>query len=243
MKCIEDEIPFELPNGWEWSRFSSAFIINPRNSLSDDIEVSFVSMPMIQEGYANNHTFEERMWGKVKSGFTHFANNDIGIAKITPCFENKKSVVFKNLKNGYGAGTTELHIIRTIDNSIYPEYVLCSIKTDAFISNGVNAFSGAVGQKRIGKYFVENSLIPIAPKPEQKRIIERVSLAFKCIDEIDNSKETFQSDISAIKSKILDLAIQGKLVPQDPNDEPASVLLERIRAEKEELIKAGKIKR
>ena len=111
VKCIEDEIPFDVPDGWAWSRFSSAFIINPRNNLPDDAEVSFIPMPLIQEGYANKHTDEEKLWNSVKSGFTHFANNDVGIAKITPCFENKKSVVFKELKNGYGAGTTELHII------------------------------------------------------------------------------------------------------------------------------------
>ena len=84
VKCIEDEIPFELPEGWAWSRFSSAFIINPRNNLPDNTEVSFVPMPLIQEGYANNHTKEIKTWGKVKSGFTHFAENDIGVAKITP---------------------------------------------------------------------------------------------------------------------------------------------------------------
>ena len=232
-----------MPESWEWSRFSSAFIINPRNNLPDDTEVSFVPMPLIQEAYANNHTYEERLWRSIKSGFTHFADNDIGVAKITPCFENKKSVVFKNLKNGYGAGTTELHIIRTISDYIYPEYVLWNLKTDSFITNGINAFSGAVGQKRIGRYFIENSLIPIPPTHEQKRIIDYISLAFIYIDKIDKSKESLKVDINVIKSKILDLAIRGKLVPQNPDDEPATVLLERIRAEKEELIKQGKIKR
>ena len=243
MKCIEDEIPFELPEGWAWSRFLSAFIINPRNNLPDDTEVSFVPMSLIQEGYANNHACEIKTWKKVKSGFTHFAENDIGVAKITPCFENKKSVVFNDLRNGFGAGTTELHIIRTVGNAIYPEYVLWNIKTDAFVSNGVNAFSGAVGQKRIGKDFIEKSLMPIAPTSEQKRIVERISMAFECIDKIDASIETFNLDINAVKRNILDLAVRGKLVPQDPADEPASVLLERIIAEKEELIKQGKIKR
>ena len=225
VKCIEDEIPFELPESWEWSRFSSAFIINPRNNLPDNTEVSFVPMPLIQEAYANNHTYEERLWRSIKSGFTHFADNDIGVAKITPCFENKKSVVFKNLKNGYGAGTTELHIIRTISDYIYPEYVLWNLKTDSFITNGINAFSGAVGQKRIGCYFIENSLIPIPPTHEQKRIIDCISLAFIYIDKIDKSKESLKEDINVIKSKILDLAIRGKLVPQNPDDEPASFFL------------------
>ena len=243
MKCIEEEIPFEIPESWEWCRFLSGFIINPRNSIQDDIEVSFIPMSLIQEGYANNHTSEIRLWRKVKTGYTHFAENDIAIAKITPCFENKKSVVFSNLSNGYGAGTTELHIIRTLENTVLPEYVLWYIKRDDFISDGINAFSGAVGQKRIGKEFIEQCLIPLPPVSEQERILETIQAAFISIDNIESSSAKLNVLITIAKTKILDLAIRGKLVPQDPNDEPAYVLLERIQAEKEELLKQGKIKR
>ena len=243
VKCIEDEIPFEVPEGWAWCRFSSGFIINPRNSIQDNIEVSFIPMPLIQEGYTNNHKSEIRLWKKVKTGYTHFAENDIAIAKITPCFENKKSVVFRKLSNGYGAGTTELHIIRTLENTVLPEYVLWYIKRDDFISDGINAFSGAVGQKRIGREFIEQYLIPLPPVSEQEKILEAIHTAFMSIDSIECSDTKLNVLITIAKSKILDLAIRGKLVPQDPNDEPASVLLERIRSEKEELIKQGKIKR
>ena len=243
VKCIEDEIPFELPEGWAWCRFSSGFIINPRNSIQDNIEVSFIPMPLIQEGYTNNHKSEIRLWKKVKTGYTHFAENDIAIAKITPCFENKKSVVFRNLSNGYGAGTTELHIIRTIEDTVLPEYVLWYIKRDDFISDGISAFSGAVGQKRIGREFIEQYLIPLPPVSEQERILEAIHTSFISINNIECSDTELNALITIAKSKILDLAIRGKLVPQDPNDEPASVLLKRIRAEKEELIRQGKIKR
>ena len=243
VKCIEDEIPFETPESWEWCRFLSGFIINPRNSIQDNIEVSFIPMPLIQDGYTNNHKSEIRLWKKVKTGYTHFAENDTAIAKITPCFENKKSVVFRNLSNGYGAGTTELHIIRTLANTVLPEYVLWYIKRDDFISDGISAFSGAVGQKRIGREFIEQYLIPLPPVSEQERILEAIHTAFISIDNIEHSDTELNTLITIAKSKILDLAIRGKLVPQDPNDEPASVLLERIQAEKEGLIKQGKIKR
>ena len=200
-------------------------------------------MPLIKEGYANIHTFEPRVWNDVKSGFTHFAENDIAVAKITPCFENKKSVIFKNLVNGYGAGTTELHIIRLLTNTICPEYILYNFKMDVFISNGIKAFTGAVGQKRIGKEFISNTLIPIPPRCEQIKLLKIIHDAFEYIDSIELLSEDFKTDIVATKSKILDLAIQGKLVPQNQDDEPASVLLECIKAEKAELIKQGKIKR
>ena len=243
VKCIEDEIPFELPKGWAWSRISTICIINPRNNLPEDTEVSFIPMPLIDDGFSNKHSFETRRWKDVKTGFTHFKNGDVGIAKITPCFENRKSVVFRNLINGCGAGTTELHILRPIADSLVPEYLLWISKMDEFISGGVQTFSGAVGQQRVGKEYVSHFLIPVPPTQEQYRLLNKLDIAFAKVEKVESSKIDLKDAISKTKSKILDLAIRGKLVPQDPNDEPASVLLERIRAEKEELIKQGKIKR
>ena len=90
---------------------------------------------------------------------------------------------------------------------------------------------------------LKHYLVPLPPLPEQRRIIDKINIVSNVLTAIDNHIDKLSIDISNVKSKILDLAFRGKLVPQDPNDEPASVLLERIRAEKEELIKQGKIKR
>ena len=242
VKCIEDEIPFDVPNNWEWVRIKTACVINPRNSIDDNTEVSFVPMANIKEGYANKFISDIRVWKKVKKGYTHFANNDIGIAKITPCFENKKSVVFSSLINGYGAGTTELYILRTISSLVIPEYLLNFVKRDDFIAGGVLTFSGDVGQQRVTKDYVANYLFTLPPLNEQQRILNAVHTATSLIESIEKANDNLIRDIDKTKAKILDLAIRGKLVPQDSNDEPASVLLERIRAEKEELIKQGKIK-
>ena len=243
VKCIEDEIPFDVPNNWEWVRIKTACVINPRNSIDDNTEVSFVPMANIKEGYANKFISDIRVWKKVKKGYTHFANNDIGIAKRTPCFENKKSVVFSSLINGYGAGTTELYILRTISSLVIPEYLLNFVKRDDFIAGGVLTFSGDVGQQRVTKDYVANYLFTLPPLNEQQRILNAVHTATSLIESIEKANDNLIRDIDKTKAKILDLAIRGKLVPQDSNDEPASVLLERIRAEKEELIKQGKIKR
>ena len=243
VKCIEDEIPFDVPNNWEWVRIKTACVINPRNSIDDNTEVSFVPMANIKEGYANKFISDIRVWKKVKKGYTHFANNDIGIAKITPCFENKKSVVFSSLINGYGAGTTELYILRTISSLVIPEYLLNFVKRDDFIAGGVLTFSGDVGQQRVTKDYVANYLFTLPPLNEQQRILNAVHTATSLIESIEKANDNLIRDIDKTKAKILALAIRGKLVPQDSNDEPASVLLERIRAEKEELIKQGKIKR
>ena len=232
IKNIQDEIPFDLPDGWSWSRISSCAIINPRNNLCDDLDVSFIPMPLIDEGYNNSHSFEIRKWKDVKTGFTHFAEGDLAVAKITPCFENKKSVIFHDLKNGFGAGTTELHIVRVLQNSLNAHYILWNLKTNNFIADGVNAFSGAVGQKRIGREFIANYLLAIPPRVQQDMIVKTIDDAFAAITEIEKSSATIDSVKALLKSKILELAIQGKLVPQDENDESANVLLERIRTER-----------
>ena len=162
-------------------------IINPRSSVPDNTEVSFIPMPLIQEGFANSHSSENRFWVQVKSGFTHFHENDIGVAKITPCFENRKSVVFHNLKNGIGAGTTELHILRPKNNFILSEYILMILKTNNFILEGVQTFSSAVGQQRISKEYVADYLVPLPPYQEQQRIYSRVSRIFDQLSDIETN--------------------------------------------------------
>jgi type I restriction enzyme S subunit len=81
--------------------------LNPKNDLLDDLEVGFVPMQLVPVDYRKGIGFEKRDWKSIKKGFTHFANCDVGIAKITPCFQNGKAAVFEGLPNGYGAGTTE----------------------------------------------------------------------------------------------------------------------------------------
>jgi len=178
------EIPFNLPESWCWQKISSICEINPKNKLDNTLEISFVPMTLIDSEFNNNFTYELQRWKTVKSGFSHFSDNDIGIAKITPCFENRKSVIFKNLKNKYGAGTTELHILRTNNKYIFNEYVFWFIKTDAFIKEGINNFTGAVGQQRIGKEFIAETLIPIPPLNEQVKICRTINTLMKKLDEI-----------------------------------------------------------
>ena len=184
---INDELPFEIPASWCWVRLKDVFIINPRNKLEDDLNVSFIPMPLIDDGYSGKHTSEVRSWKEVKTGFTHFEEGDIGIAKITPCFENRKSTVFINLTNGYGAGTTELHILRPIGNSILSQYLLAYLKSDYFVDNGKQTFTGAVGQQRIGKEYIENAYFPIPPKSEQERIVQIINNLFKHLNVILDS--------------------------------------------------------
>ena len=183
----EEELPFDIPENWTWCRLGEITMINPKNNIEDNKEVSFIPMTLISDGFSNKHSYEVRLWGEVKKGFTHFQEGDIGIAKITPCFENRKSVIFSNLVNEVGAGTTELHILRPFAYSEIKKYIYWFINTESFIQRGISHFSGAVGQQRVGKDILENTLIPLPPLAEQIRIVEKIEEIFSALEFIEES--------------------------------------------------------
>lgn len=188
LEDITDDLPYDIPDSWEWTSISELFSINPRNKIAEDMVVSFIPMPLIDDGYSGCHRSETKEWKSIKTGFSHFQNGDIGIAKITPCFENRKSVIFRDLCNGYGAGTTELHILRPqYRDCVLPEYALALLKSERFIQSGVQAFTGAVGQQRIGKDYVMNTYFPLPPYAEQRRIIDRINKLFTLIATIESA--------------------------------------------------------
>jgi type I restriction enzyme S subunit len=176
-----------LPEGWVWVKLKDAFEFNPKNDINDEIPVSFIPMNLISDSFTNKHISEIRKWKEIKKGFTHFREGDVGIAKITPCFENRKSVVFKNLESGYGAGTTELHILRPIFDPFLSNYLIWFVKTENFITNGVNCFTGAVGQQRIGRNVIGDTLFPLPPLAEQKRIVQKIDSIFETLNLIQNN--------------------------------------------------------
>ena len=183
----EEELPFDIPENWTWCRLGEITMINPKNNIEDNKEVSFIPMTLISDGFSNKHSYEVRLWGEVKKGFTHFQEGDIGIAKITPCFENRKSVIFSNLVNEVGAGTTELHILRPFAYSEIKKYIYWFINTESFIQRGISHFSGAVGQQRVGKDILENTLIPLPPLSEQHRIVEKIEEIFSELEFIEEA--------------------------------------------------------
>ena len=239
----EEDIPFDIPAGWKWVRLGEICDINPKNNIEKNIDVSFVPMACINPGFSKDFKYEIRQWDSVKSGFTVFADNDVGIAKITPCFENRKSVLFKNLVNGFGAGTTELHILRPAHDILLDTFLFWFAKTERFIKNGIACFSGAVGQQRIGKDYVANTLFPLPPLAEQKRIVEKIEAIFEQADIIEEKRLALKTAVRHTKSRVLDLAVRGKLTEQRPEEGSAEELLERIREEKQRLIAEGKLKK
>ena len=225
-KSHYENVPFEIPENWCWVEMSDIFLLNPKNDINDNVEGGFIPMACVSDGYSGEHTFITKQWGDIKKGFSHFQNGDIGIAKISPCFENRKSVIFSDLPNNIGSGTTELVVLRGI--LVNTAFYLLLIKSDWYISEGTKYFKGVVGQQRVHKDIFTTLQVPMPPLREQQKIVDSVKKWFSVIDEIENGATELEAVIKQTKSKILDLAISGKLVPQDPNDEPAIELLKRI---------------
>ena len=171
-----------LPTGWQFAKIKDVFTINPKNKVDDDIDAGFVSMAMIDDGYRDSYQFEKKKWALIKNGFTHFKDGDIAVAKISPCLENRKSMILKNLPNGIGAGTTELHIFRSA--IVDPKFALYFFKSDHFINQCVGTFNGVVGQQRVGKNIIEDIMFPLPPYKEQRRISERITQIFMYLDKI-----------------------------------------------------------
>ena len=177
----------KLPQNWCLTKVKEVFIINPKNKKVDTDDAGFVPMTNINDGFYNQFVYETREWGKIKSGFTHFANGDIAVAKISPCLENRKSMVLNNLPNGIGAGTTELHVFRPLCvNSLFG---LWFFKSDYFINQCVGTFNGVVGQQRVGKNIVEEILFFLPPLAEQHRIVAKIEELFSKLDQIEKSLE------------------------------------------------------
>jgi type I restriction enzyme S subunit len=175
----------QLPKSWAVAKIGDVYTINPRNSADDKTEAGFVPMTNIHDGYNNSFSFELRNWGAIKTGFTHFRNGDIVVAKISPCLENRKSAVISGLPNGIGAGTTELHVFR--QENINPLYGLMFFKTNNFIQSCTSSFNGAVGQQRVSTKVITDLEIPIPPIAEQQRIVDKVNELFTILDGIQNS--------------------------------------------------------
>jgi type I restriction enzyme S subunit len=198
----KDEISYELPKGWEWTRLVNIGFINPRNEINDNNEVSFLPMKFIPSKLGEKVKSESRKWKEIKKGFTHFAEGDVAMAKITPCFQNKKSVVMRDLINGAGAGTTELHIFRHINEQVIPEYILLYLKSPKFIEEGISKMTGSAGQKRVPKTYFSQNPFPLPPLKEQQRIVTKVDKLMSLCDELEAKLSKSQVECSKLMESV-----------------------------------------
>ena len=177
--CIDTEIPFEIPSSWQWVRLANVVQVNPKNDAPNETRAAFIPMECVDATYLSKYTYHEKKWGDIKAGFTHFADGDVAFAKITPCFQNRKSMILRKLPNGIGAGTTELKVLRPYGKTINREYLLFFLESPYFVEEAV--FKGTANQQRIISGYMENKLFPLPPLSEQQRISEKIKEAYKLI--------------------------------------------------------------
>ena len=243
--CIADEVPFEIPETWEWARLGK--IVYNRGQITPNTLFCYIDIGSIDNENQKLNPAEtiiapdkapSRARKIVKKG-------DILYSTVRPylhnmCIVDREYTHMPIASTGFSVMTCHDGIVNS-----YLFYYLMSPAFDAYANNTDNA--KGVAYPAINDERLYKALIPIPPVAEQYRIVEIIETLAKPICEYGNKEVTLRSLNNnfpeLLKKSILQQAIQGKLVPQDHNDEPASVLLERIRDEKEQLIKAGKIKR
>ena len=238
VKCIEDEIPFEVPKGWEWCRLECICPYGETESVGSSIiedDAWILDLEDIEKETGRIIYYATKNERDSKSNKHRFIAGQLLYSKLRP-YLNKVVIAQKD-----GFCTSEILPLK-LYGDIRPEYIQCYLMSNVFLAY-VNLISYGLKMPRLGTNDGKRAVIALPPISEQIRIYQKCYRAFDVIDTLQSEKEYFEELITSTKNKILDMAIHGKLVPQDPNDEPASALLERIRAEKEELIKQGKLKR
>ena len=242
MRSLADVVPFDIPDSWEWVRLGSissyAETKQKVNATSADPSIWGLDLEDIEKGgrILEHKTVGER---KAVGDKTIFAKGDILYSKLRPYL--LKILVAPD----DGICTSEIVPFR-VYGGINPNYIVNYLKSP-YVDNFINSITYGVKMPRVGTETMTSLLVPIPPLEEQQRIvakIDEVASAVSAYDVAYQKNETLNSAFpESLKKSILQEAVRGKLVPQNPNEEPASVLLGRIRAEKQRLIKEGKIKK
>lgn len=235
--CIADEVPFDIPESWEWVRFSNIIELQSGQDMTPDkYNSTQLGIPYITgaSNIANGNVVINR-WTEYGKAFAH--RGDL----LLTCKGTVGSMAV--LKEPQVHIARQLMAIRSLSDDIEISYIKIVLETLIPILKAA-AKSMIPG---IAREDVLHSLLPLPPTSEQKRICGKIKALLPHIEIYDIKEKTAaqlnSSFPDTLKKSVLQDAVQGKLVLQDSADEPASVLLEHIRAEKEQLIKAGKIKR
>ena len=203
------EQPYEVPKNWCWVRLEKLYEVNPKNNADDSISAAFIPMEKIEPGMVSSYTYEVQPWGKARKGHTQFADGDVAFAKISPCFENRKSMIVADLPNGIGGGTTELIVLRQA--AMNQKYTFWFISDEQFIRGGMATYSGTVGQQRISMDYVRSYPVPVPPITEQQRIVDRVEYLFAKLDEAKEKAQSVLDSFETRKAAILHKAFTGEL--------------------------------
>ena len=238
VKDIEDEIPFELPEGWAWC--CGAEVFNPMKSKKPSGETfEYIDIEAIDN---KKHRVIKPKIIKVSEAPSRasreVSNGDVLFSLVRPYLEN---IALINEEHQDCIASTGFYVCKP-NKALYPNYLFLLMTSD-YVVQGLNQFMKGDNSPSINGDDIVKWFYPVPPLTEQKRIVAEIEKIFNLIDSIETDKSALQLSVKQAKAKILDLAIHGKLVPQDPADEPAAALLEKLRAEKEAKIAKGELKR
>ena len=207
----------ELPEGWEFVSFEDVLEINPskppKDVVSPDTPVTFVPMPAVDAVSGEITDPEIRPFSEVRKGYTAFQNDDVIFAKITPCMENGKAAVARNLLNNLGFGSTEYIVFRS-KGAILPDYLYHYIRQESYRKLAESNMTGSVGQKRVPKDFVQYSMIPLPPLSEQHRIVSAIEALFARLDATNEKLDRVQEILKKFRESVLAAACDGRLTEE-----------------------------
>lgn len=193
----------DLPLNWRWSRLLDLGEINPRNQAEETAMATFVPMAGVSEKHSKEISGEIKPWLKIHKGYTHFANGDVLLAKITPCFENGKAAVVSGLEHDIGAGSTEFHVFRSISQFIHPGYVYLFLRSPLFRVKGEASMTGTAGQKRLPTDYFALCAMPLPPTTEQSRIVAKVDELMALCDKLEAQQQASRKLQNALRQSIL----------------------------------------
>ena len=244
VKCIEDEIPFELPEGWAWCRVRDISAVKGGKRLPKGTSFSEekTDHAYIRVTDMKNHSVNIMDLRYISEDtFSVIKNYTISKDDLYVTIAGTIGVVGEVPALLDGMNLTE-NAVKITDIAINKSF-LCIVLQTEFVQQQFQDKTHQVAMPKLALERILSTLIPICSSAQQEKIVVKIRTYDGLLSSIDAERNDLQKTVALTKSKLLDLAIRGQLVQQDPMDEPASVLLERIRAEKEALIKAGKLKR
>ncbi len=226
-----------LPKSWTIVPIGRIVELNParpaKGAYQGNMHVAFVPMAAV-DAIAGEIAFQEkREFSSCLKGYTSFANGDVIFAKITPCMENGKSAIARDLSNGIGFGSTEFHVLRPtpVVNNKYLHHFIRQVR---FRKPAEREMRGAVGQKRVPPEFIDHHPFPLPPLAEQHRIVAKIEELFSDLDAGTASLKKAKEQLKTYRQAVLKWAFEGKLTKEwrrQNKPEPASELLKRIKTE------------
>lgn len=222
-------------SSWENGILMDFCKINPKKintkEFDDDMIVSFIPMPCVSDIWGKIVKKELRKLGEVKKGYTNFCEGDVLFAKITPCMENGKSAIVDKLENDIGFGSTEFYVLRCDENKLNNKYLHYFVRQKTFRDEAKGEMTGAVGQQRVPKTFLENYKMKLPTIEEQQEIVNILDKLLAKYNKIKNLEQQLEK-IELLKKAILAKAFRGELGTNNPDEESAENLLKEILAEK-----------